>query len=52
MGLSWSYINFYSIVFFIAFLPATFPFNYLVERWGLRLSLLVAMFLTAVGAWL
>ena len=52
MGISYTYINFYAVVFFITYLPLNFPFNYLVESKGLRSSLILALLVTSVGAWI
>ncbi len=42
----------YSLVFYITFIPLNFPSNYLIEEKGLRVAVVVMLFVATVGTWM
>ena len=51
-NLSYTYINMWTMVFYITFIPSNFPSNWLIEEKGLRVAVLVASVVFVVGSWL
>jgi len=43
-------INWFSIVYMICYIPLVFPAMFLLDRYGLRVSIIIGAFLTALGS--
>lgn len=42
----------YTIVFFIVFIPLNFPTNYLIEKRGLRIAVVLGLLFSTAGSWM
>jgi len=45
-------IAFIGLIFVITFIPINFPANFVIDKGGLKLGILVGMALGAVGMWI
>ena len=45
------FITFSSLTFMITFFIFAFPVNYIVQRWGLRVGLMLGLIFTCLGMW-
>jgi FLVCR family feline leukemia virus subgroup C receptor-related protein len=43
-------INWFSMVYMICYIPLVFPAMFLLDRYGLRVSVIIGAFLTAIGS--
>jgi len=51
-GVSNTAIASISVVYMAVFVPVNFPSNYVIEFYGLKIGVLVGIFLTVAGMWI
>lgn len=51
-GVDDAIINYMFLSFFIAFIPVNFPSVHALDKYGLRVGLLIGIIMTTVGLWM
>lgn len=51
-GVSYTFVNWTSMIYMILYIPFIFPGSYMLDKLGLRVAVLIGIFGTCAGAWI